>query len=54
MSWSEDIPMQDITADPPKGMAFTGMMLGVYAFGELEPCLDVADFEFAAWTEGGE
>lgn len=52
--WFEELPMQVMTADPPKGMAFTGMMLGVYAFGELEPCLDPADFEFAAWTEQGE
>lgn len=46
--------MEVMTADPPKGMAFTGMMLGLYAFGELEPCLRPADSCFAAWTDGGE
>lgn len=52
--WFENIPMEVMTADPPKGMAFTGMMLGLYAFGELEPCLRPADSCFAAWTDGGE
>jgi beta-xylosidase len=49
MTWLEPIPMQVMTADPPRGMAFTGMMTGVYAFGEREPCLSPADFEFVNW-----
>lgn len=49
--WLADVSMENMTADPPKGMAFTGMMLGLYAFGELEPCIDPADFSFAAWKD---
>jgi hypothetical protein len=30
-------------------MAFTGMMLGLYAFGELQKCLTPADFAFASF-----
>ncbi|KAK7206283.1 glycosyl hydrolase [Myxozyma melibiosi] len=33
-----------MTTAPPLGMAYTGVMLGVYAFGEMEPCLSPADF----------
>lgn len=47
----EDVPVTVMTADPPKGMAFTGMMLGLYAFGEMEACLSPADFEYTKWTE---
>lgn len=46
-----EIPVATMTVDPPKGMAFTGMMFGLYAFGELEPCLSHADFEFVKWTK---
>lgn len=33
-----------MTLPPPLGMAYTGVMLGIYAFGEMEPCLSPADF----------
>jgi hypothetical protein len=33
-----------LTRGPPTGNCFTGMMFGVYAFGNWEPCLDPADF----------
>ena len=33
-----------MTRDPPVGAAFTGMMLGLYAFGENKPCLTPVDF----------
>ena len=36
-----------MTRDPPVGAPFTGMMLGLYAFGEMERCLAPADFQFA-------
>ncbi|KAK2772820.1 hypothetical protein FQN53_004425 [Emmonsiellopsis sp. PD_33] len=36
-----------MTQDPPIGAPFTGMLLGLYAFGELERCLEPADFEYA-------
>jgi hypothetical protein len=38
-----------MTRDPVIGAAFTGMMLGIYAFGKLEPCLVPADFEYAGF-----
>ncbi|KAI9044349.1 glycoside hydrolase family 43 protein [Aspergillus affinis] len=34
-------------ASLPVGAPFTGMMLGLYAFGELQRCLVPADFEYA-------
>ena len=52
--WLASVSMRTMTVDPPNGMAFTGMMLSLYAFGELEPCLDPADFEYAEWTEYSE
>lgn len=45
--WLGEIPTEDMTVDPPIGAAFTGMMLGIYAFGELEGCLVPADFKQA-------
>lgn len=46
-TWLEPVSMDLMTANPPRGMAFTGMMLGLYAFGELQKCLTPADFAFA-------
>ncbi|GAB7347030.1 hypothetical protein MBLNU459_g3175t2 [Dothideomycetes sp. NU459] len=54
VEWLGSIPVEKMTADPPKGMAFTGMMLGLYAFGEMEPCLSPADFEYVKWIEDGQ
>lgn len=36
-----------MTRDPPIGAPFTGMMIGLYAIGENEPCTVPADFKFA-------
>ncbi|KAI5270802.1 glycosyl hydrolase [Aureobasidium subglaciale] len=49
-NWFEPVSMEVMTADPPRGMAFTGMLLGLYAFGELQKCLEPADFAFAAFS----
>lgn len=46
--WFEQISIKTMTADPPRGMAFTGIMFGLYAFGELQRCLEPADFAFAS------
>lgn len=46
--WLEHISMEALTVDPPRGMAFTGMMFGLYAYGELQKCLEPADFAFAS------
>lgn len=49
-TWLEPISMKTMTADPPRGMSFTGMMFGLYSFGELQKCLEPADFAFASFT----
>jgi hypothetical protein len=36
-----------MTRDPEVGAPFTGMMLGLYAYGELEASLAPADFAYA-------
>jgi hypothetical protein len=36
-----------MTRDPEIGAPFTGMMIGVFAFGEMEAALEPADFEYA-------
>ena len=48
-SWLGEVDMKTMTADPHKGMAFTGMMLGLYSFGELQKCLSPADFAYASF-----
>lgn len=45
--WIGSITTEEMTVDPPVGAPFTGMMLGLYAFGELEGCLVPADFKYA-------
>lgn len=42
-----EVSNEVMTRDPPVGAPFTGMMLGLYAFGELERCLVPADFRYA-------
>lgn len=38
------ISCQALTKSPAAGATFTGMMFGLYAFADGEPCLDPADF----------
>ena len=45
--WIASVSNSAATAAPPVGANFTGMMLGVYAFGERQRCLDPADFAYA-------
>lgn len=40
-----------ITRPPPIGAQFTGVMLGLYAFGEAHPCYTPADFHYAKSTK---
>ncbi|KAH8601558.1 glycosyl hydrolase [Bisporella sp. PMI_857] len=47
VQWVGEVSNEAMTADPPVGAAFTGMMLGLYAFGELEGSLVPADFRYA-------
>lgn len=47
MQWVGEVSNRVMTKDPPEGLPFTGMMFGLYAFGEMEPVLTPADFAFA-------
>lgn len=49
VQWIGEVDNSSMTAAPPVGVAFTGMMLGLYAFGERQRCLDPADFHYAQW-----
>lgn len=51
--WLEPISMDIMTTAPPRGMSFTGMMFGLYSFGELQKCLEPADFAFASFRTNG-
>lgn len=45
--WIGSVSNIAATAAPPVGANFTGMMLGLYAFGERQRCLAPADFAYA-------
>ncbi|KAJ5080874.1 CAZyme family GH43 [Penicillium angulare] len=45
--WIGTVDNQITTKSPPVGAPFTGMMLGLYAFGERQRCLSPADFSYA-------
>lgn len=49
IAWAGSVSTDIMTRDPSVGAAFTGMMLGLYAFGEMERCLVPAVFMFAAF-----
>lgn len=49
LQWVGDVGNDTMTRPPRVGAAFTGMMLGVYAFGERQRCLAPADFHYAMW-----
>ena len=45
--WLGDVLNEVMTADLLIDAPFTGLLLGLYAFGELEGCLAPADFYYA-------
>ncbi|KAJ5889008.1 hypothetical protein N7495_009049 [Penicillium taxi] len=47
VTWIGTVSNQAATKVPPVGAPFTGMMFGLYAFGERQRCLDPADFSYA-------
>ncbi|ESZ97940.1 glycoside hydrolase family 43 protein [Sclerotinia borealis F-4128] len=47
ISWIGEATVDEITADPPIGAAFMGMMLGLYATGNGDSGMVSADFKFA-------
>lgn len=49
ITWVGSVSTDIMTRDPTVGAAFTGMMMGLYAFGEMERCLVPAVFRFAAF-----
>jgi hypothetical protein len=48
-TWLAEVDTRILTRNPEIGQPFTGMMLGLYAFGELQPVLTPAHFAFAAF-----
>jgi beta-xylosidase len=46
-TWVGDIDTQIMTRNPHIGQPFTGMMMGLYAYGELQPVLTPAHFAYA-------
>ncbi|KAF4544217.1 Glycosyl hydrolases family 43 [Lasiodiplodia theobromae] len=49
VKWLGRVSSEVMTRNPDVGAAFTGMMFGLYEFGELEQCFAPADFEYAAF-----
>jgi beta-xylosidase len=45
--WLGDVDTQVMTRNPEIGQPFTGMMFGLYSFGELQPALTPAHFAYA-------
>jgi hypothetical protein len=45
--WIGEVANSVMTRAPPVGAPFTGMMLGLYSYGELQKCLAPADFHYA-------
>jgi len=46
-SWLGEIDTQIMTRSPEIGQPFTGIMMGLYSFGELQPVLTPAHFAYA-------
>ncbi|KAJ5792032.1 uncharacterized protein N7503_008010 [Penicillium pulvis] len=47
VTWVGTVDNVAAVKSPPLGAAFTGMMLGLYAFGERQRCMTPADFAYA-------
>ena len=50
VTWVGEVSTAAMTRDPAVGMPFTGMTLGLYAFGDMERCLTPAVFKFAEFS----
>jgi Beta xylosidase C-terminal Concanavalin A-like domain len=48
--WIGEVTNEVMTRPPPIGAQFTGVMLGLYAFGEHHPCSTPADFHYVNVT----
>lgn len=51
VKWLGEVDIDVMTENPAVGAAFTGMMFGLYAFGELEPALAPASFGYAEFRQ---
>ncbi|KAJ5320639.1 hypothetical protein PENANT_c033G11550 [Penicillium antarcticum] len=49
--WIGSVSNNAATKAPPVGANFTGMMMGLYSFGERQRCLTPADFAYAEFRE---
>lgn len=47
ISWLGEVSTNGMTKNPPIGHVFTGMMLGIYAYSDMQRSLVPADFYFA-------
>jgi hypothetical protein len=45
--WLGEVDTEVMTRNPDIGQPFTGMMMGLYSFGELQPVLTPAHFVYA-------
>ncbi|KAJ5619121.1 glycosyl hydrolase [Penicillium lagena] len=45
--WLGGVSNETMTRPPPIGLAFSGMLLGLYAFAEFRKCTEPADFHYA-------
>lgn len=45
-----EVANEVMTRPPPIGLQFTGIMLGLYAFGTYHPCSTPADFHYVQVT----
>ena len=50
INWIGEVSTAVMTQDPKVGAAFSGMTLGLYAFGDMERCLVPAVFKFAEFS----
>ena len=47
LQWLGEASTASMTRDPPVGLSFTGMMIGLYSFGEMQRNRTPADFAYA-------
>jgi beta-xylosidase len=46
-TWLGEVDTEIMTRNPEVGQPFTGMMMGLYSFGELQPVITPAHFAYA-------
>lgn len=51
VDWVGDVSNEIMTERPPVEETLSGMMLGLYVFGECQPCIVPADLELAEFSE---